>query len=409
MSASPHPRLLSDIDLAQLRADLENTPAAMARYILRTADYGRTDRLWPAHFLVFITNPLNVAYGACGTALFLHDLLGDVPAEVIRWMLAQPLSVESYPPGLYFGLAGIAYTFQKIGLEEEAEAVMTMMGQSPLLYQESNMLLGAAGWGLASLHFFVQTREQLYLDQAVQAGEYLLQSAQHEGETCYWRCNQDGMVHYGFGYGASGIALFLMYLHLLTGRADFYSYAIQGLEFDLANRVESKVGWQWKRFQEDTLLYPYWIHGSAGIGSTLIRFSHLLGIARYETLARQIAEDTFIKYAFIPSLFEGLAGIGEFMLDMFYLTRDETYRDRAFDIADTVLWFRIDRPEGVAYPGRWLTRISNDYATGAAGIGLFFTRLLRPHGRLFVDLDLDAVVGKSPPWAKATGLRSDAP
>lgn len=36
-------------------------------------------------------------------------------------------------------------------------------------------------------------------------------------------------------------------------------------------------------------------------------------------------------------------------------------------------------------------RISNDYATGAAGIGLFFTRLLRLHRRLFVDLDLDAV------------------
>lgn len=78
-----------------------------------------------------------------------------------------------------------------------------------------------------------------------------------------------------------------------------------------------------------------------------------IGIERYETLARKIAEDTFIKYSFTPSLFEGLTGIGEFMLDMFHFTGDQAYRHKALDIADTVLWFKIDKPEGVAYPGRW--------------------------------------------------------
>jgi len=395
-NSTPRAELLGDADLARLTADLENTSEKMTRYILHTAEYERTDRLWPAHFLVFVTNPLNVAYGACGTALFLHSSrrMRELPGDVIAWMLKQPLSVETYPPGLYVGLAGIAYTFLEIGLEEKAEAVMAMLYQSPLLYEEPSMFLGAAGWGLASLHFFSQTGKQVYLDRAVQAGEHLLQTAQHEGEACYWRCNQDERVHYGFGYGASGIALFLTYLHLLTGRADFRTYAMRGLEFDLANKVETEVGWQWKRFQDDTVVYPYWIHGSAGIGSTLIRLYHLLGIERYESLARQIAEDTFVKYSFIPSLFEGLAGIGEFMLDMFYFTGDVTYRHNAFDIADTLLWFKIDKPEGVAYPGRWLTRISNDYATGAAGIGLFFTRLLRPCGYFFVDLNPEAVVGK---------------
>jgi lantibiotic modifying enzyme len=284
-------------------------------------------------------------------------------------------------------LAGIAYTFLEIGFEEKAEEVMAILYQSPLLYKEPGMFLGAAGWGLVSLYFYVQTGKEIYLDQAVQAGEYLLQTAQLKGETCYWRCHLDESVHYGFGYGASGIALFMAYLHVLTRRADFRACAIQGLEFDLASKVESEVGWQWKRFQNDTLLYPYWIHGSAGIGSTLIRFYHLLGIERYKSLACEIAVETFIKYSFIPGLFEGLAGIGEFMLDMFYFTGEKVYRHNAFDVADTILWFKIDKPEGIAYPGRWLTRISNDYGTGSAGIGLFFTRLLRSRGRLFVDLD----------------------
>ncbi len=384
---------LDDAALIRLTADLEDTAEKMARYILHTAIYERADRLFPADFTVFATNPLNVAYGACGPALLLKDVWGEVPPEVIAWMQKRPISLETYPPGLYLGLAGIAHTFLEMSLVDKAEAVMAVLYQSPLLYEEPSMFFGAAGWGLVSLRFFIETGRQVYLDRAVQAGEHLLRTAQHEGATCYWRCNLDDLLHYGLGYGASGIALFLLYLHLLTGRADFRSYALQGLAFDLANKVESEVGVQWKRFEDDTLLYPYWIHGSAGIGSALIRFSRLLGIKRYETLAHQVAEDTFVKYSYIPSLFEGLAGIGEFMLDMFLFTGDEAYRHHAFDIAETILWFKIDKPEGVAYPGRWLTRISTDYATGSAGIGLYFTRLLRPRPHLFIDLDLEALPG----------------
>jgi lantibiotic modifying enzyme len=251
------------------------------------------------------------------------------------------------------------------------------------------MFLGVAGWGLVSLHFFLETRRQSYLEQAVKAGEHLVHIAQHEGTTSFWRSKYDGLVHFGYGFGASGIALFLMYLYKATKSSEFRTCAIRALDFDLAHRVEGESGWHWRRFENDTLLYPYWIHGSAGIGSTLIRFSHWLGIKRYEILAREIAEDTIVKYAFIPSLFEGLAGIGEFALDMFQFTGDESYRLKALDIADTILWFKINKPQGVAYPGRWLTRISCDYGTGSAGIGLFLKRLLVPGRRVAVDLDLE--------------------
>lgn len=265
---------------------------------------------------------------------------------------------------------------------------MAIMFTSPLLFAETNMLLGAAGWGLASLHFYRKTGNQLYLDWAARAGDYLLEAAQDDGETCCWRNAQDGRVHYGFGYGASGIALFLMYLHTITGRDDFRTAAIRGLEYDLSNKVENELGWGWKRHEDDTVVVPYWIEGSAGVGATAIRFSHVLGIQRYETLARRIAEDAFVKYTVFPGLFDGLAGIAEFMLDMYRFTNDGEYAEKAFDIAETILWFKIDRPEGVAWPGQWLSRISMDYSTGGSGIGLFFDRLLRPAERLVLDVHL---------------------
>jgi hypothetical protein len=386
--------LLNDCELEQLTAEIATVAEKSARYILDTADFKRTDRLYPAHYQVFTTNPLSVAHGACGPTLFLlsSGILKELPAEIIAWLLKQPIDVERYPPGLYFGLAGIAYTFQEAGLSDRAEEVMAVLRQSPLLYQEPGMLTGAAGWGFAHLYMFERTGNQVYLDWAVRAGEHLLRTAQHDSETCYWQCNQDGRVHFGFGNGASGIALFLMYLHERSGVADFLTTAIRGLEFDLSKKVETELGWQWKGFSDDTALRPYWMSGSAGIGSTVIRFYQVLGIERYQVIARRIAEDTFVKYTVNPSQFEGLAGIAEFMLDMFHFTGDDAYRRKALDMADTILWFKIDKGDGVAWPGRWLDRISNDYALGGAGIGLFLTRLLRGHGRHFVDLSGQSMI-----------------
>ncbi|MER6446517.1 lanthionine synthetase C family protein [Streptomyces venezuelae] len=372
-------------------AEVRRTLGGLADTLLRTYDSRRGDRLWPADYTVFTTNPLSVAYGACGPALLLRSAAGPqgpaaLPAEVTSWMLGRPLGTDTYPPGLYLGLAGVAWAFHDLGWEDRAEAVMAMLHTSPLLYDEPGMFLGVAGWGLASLRFHVKTGKQDHLDHAVRAGEHLLRTAQQEGDTCYWRSSLDGMVHYGYGHGASGIALFLLHLHLLTGDIRFRSYAVRALEFDLAHVSESGLGLQWQRVQDDPVMYPYWIHGGAGVGSVLVRFHDLLGIERYGDLARRVADDTFVKYAYSPGLFEGLAGIGEFMLDMYSFTGEREYRDRARDIAGTILWFRVENEDGIAFPCRWLNRIAHDYATGSAGIGLFLSRLLSPGERPFVDL-----------------------
>jgi lanthionine synthetase-like protein len=385
--ARPPTALFTPSALAGLRAEAGATCEDVARYVLATADFARTDRLWPADFMVFETNPLSVAYGACGTALFLRRVLGAVPAEVAEWLARRPLSMDTYPPGLFVGLAGIACAFNELGMAERACEAMELAYRSPLLYGEPCMFFGTAGWGFASLALFARTRDERYLDGARHAGDHLLRTAAREEGRCSWR-NGDGRVHYGFGYGASGIALFLLHLYLATGRDEYRAHAVAGLEFDLANGEEGELGWQWKRHETDTLVFPYWMEGSAGVAAVLERFDRLLEIDRYGTLARRIAEDTYVKYSFVPSLFDGLAGIGELMLDLSRADGGEPWRQRAYDIAETVLWFRIRKPEGTAFPGRWLTRISNDYATGAAGIGLFLARLADPGPRRFVDLDL---------------------
>jgi hypothetical protein len=370
-----------------MNPEIKSAPEAIARYVLSTTDTSRTDRLWPAHFAVFGTNPLSIAYGACGPALLLHQVFGEVPAEVRGWMLTQPVDVESYPPGLYLGSAGVACTLFELGMEERAEEVMCTTYRSPLLYAEPSFVLGAAGWGFASLFLHQRTGRQLYLDRAVDAGEHLLQTAETEGDACCWRHSLDERVHYGFGYGASGIALFLLHLALRTGRDDFLAAAKRGLEYDLDKRSETSTGWQWRRFEEDNLVEPYWLHGSAGVGTAVIRFYRHLGDRRYLEMAEKIAEGAGVKFTLVSSQWEGMSGIGEFLLDMYRATGNSAYRSHARDLAETILWYGIEKRGGLAFPGRWLNRICTDYATGSAGIGLFLHRLVNPCPWWFADLE----------------------
>jgi serine/threonine protein kinase len=77
-------------------------------YIGMTADYTRTDRLFPADPEVFSSNPLSLAHGACGVAYVQNKVLGAVPPAVLDWIANTPVNQHAYPPGLYIGLSGIA-------------------------------------------------------------------------------------------------------------------------------------------------------------------------------------------------------------------------------------------------------------------------------------------------------------
>ncbi|MCX5449506.1 lanthionine synthetase C family protein [Streptomyces nigrescens] len=369
---------------AEARATLEQT----ARYVLSTADHERTDRLWPADAMVFATNPMSLAYGACGPALFLQHSSTpyELPTKTLTWLLNMPLDVDTYPPGLYSGLAGVACTFAELGIPEKALETMKLAYQSPLLFEEANVMVGCAGWGMAGLHLYQLMGDQILLDHSVDAGNHLLNTACYEGDTYNWGPNSDGRIPYGFGYGATGCALFLLQLYSVTGETRFRDAAVRSVNHDLARRLDGPLGWQFQSHDGDTLVKPYWISGAAGIGSTLVRFHRALGDEQFLADARHIAYDSSVKFTVEPGLFQGLAGIAEFMIDLYIHTNEAIYHDTALDIADTIMWFRINRPEGTAWPGRWLRRISDDYATGAAGIGLLLNRLLHPGPRLLLDL-----------------------
>lgn len=51
------------------------------------------------------------------------------------------------------------------------------------------------------------------------------------------------------------------------------------------------------------------------------------------------------------------------------------YLRQTLDVADGISLFALQRSNGIAFPGEQLLRISTDFGTGAAGIGLYLHRL----------------------------------
>jgi lantibiotic modifying enzyme len=235
-----------------------------------------------------------------------------------------------------------------------------------------------AGWGLANLKFFHELQNELYLTKAIQAGEHLLQSGHKTEKGLCWETYNE--IPLGLGYGPSGVSLFLLYLYAACGREEFLDGGIRALDYDLNSSVPTKDGGlSWRRKDDDEnnrVVYPYWKHGSAGVGMALIRYASFLGEPRYQDVLEKLFLNLDRKYAVYPGLFIGLTGVGETLLDFHRFTGENRFLRSAHKIATGLSLFRIERDQGLAFPGDMLMKICCDLATGSAGIGRFFHRLV---------------------------------
>jgi hypothetical protein len=239
---------------------------------------------------------------------------------------------------------------------------MQLANESSLLKAHPSYLYGMAGIGLANLHFYVRTSNTRYLTVAKDLGDSLLASARENDNGLYWEA--DGLLHIGFGYGQSGVALFLLRLAQLTSDERYRDAGRRALDFDLSRAEErEKDVLAFPRTPGDPTALAYLEEGSAGIARVAIRYG--LWDERLEMILAEVHR----KYAGFAGWLYGLSSFVDVLTDAYLFSKDVKYLEMAkrplTGIRDLYL---IKQPIGIATPGDNLFRISCDYATGVAGV-----------------------------------------
>lgn len=360
------------------------TSQELGDFILANIRAGGTGALFPGDPFMHQTNFLSLGFGACGVLYALKKCGFEVPESASDWLEQELDKVQSknMPPGLLTGASGIAWSLWDLGLQDRAAAFMDMANQSALLKRHHSYLYGMAGIGMANLHFYFRTKRPEYLAMATELAQSLLQGARESDTGIYWE--NDRLVHLGYGYGQSGVALFFLRLFQLSGTEKFLSEGRRALEFDLSHGVEMENGvLSFPRGPSDFTFDPYLEEGSAGIARVAIRYDMWGNMEK-------ILSDVHRKYTRYAGLLYGLGSFIDVLTDAFLFSNEAKFLEMAKrPISGLRDIYLIKQLHGSATPGDGLFRVSCDYATGVAGV----LRAVHRHAHLDeADFVLDEVI-----------------
>lgn len=360
---------------ARLTRYSESATAAVA-FLHSVSDLERPERPWPGGPELFQTNPLSLAHGAAGILLTMDAVQGSVPPTALHWLVRAAERRGDLPPGLYLGVAGIAVALARFGEHERAASLLANSANDPLFDEHTDFYHGLSGWGWACLDVYARTGIDRLLEHAVEAGERILSAARRTSAGWAWPTPDGNRVPLGLALGSAGHALFFGQLYARCGEARFEEGARSAIRFEINHADETRHGGiSWGRDSDSGGTTPYWFAGAAGTGAALVRLAEALGDPQMRHYAEGAAHGAYYPITANPSLFHGLSGIGQFMLDLAHVAPDP-WLDRACVVADAVCCFRLDREEGLlAFPDRRLEKVNCDLGHGTAGIALFLHRL----------------------------------
>ncbi|WP_189952399.1 class IV lanthionine synthetase LanL [Streptomyces roseolus] len=369
--------------------------AAVEGIVRRLVDTMTPDddrRLWPVSTLAGETDPCTVQQGAAGVLAVLtryFELTGDprLPGPLAaagRW-IADRTDPRSARPGLHFGTGGTAWALYEAGRAVEDRALVDHALALAVAPQERtpshDITHGTAGSGMARAHLWRRTGDPRLAALVGEAADRLAEAARREATGATWPvpaeavAQEAGKRYLGFAHGSSGIGCFLLAAASVTGSPVHRELAVAAGEHLVAHAVDVGGAAQWPAQTGDVPTAPYWCHGSAGIGSFLVRLWRATGDDRYGDLARA-AGRAVVERASRAALTQchGLAGNGDFLLDLADATGDPVHRTRAGDLARLLVAERSRRGDHVVFPNEY-GEVSTGWSDGSAGILAFLLRV----------------------------------
>ncbi|WKK24839.1 class III lanthionine synthetase LanKC [Streptomyces olivoreticuli] len=317
--------------------------------ILHSATPERADRLFPGDVRQFDGQAASLAFGAAGVLHALHTTgraaHPDREAHV-DWLVRADEATRWPRPGLYDGLAGVAYALDALGRCEEARGTLDRLAAFDLRGCGAGLFGGLSGIALAFLHLG-RTEAALRL-----AGR-LVRAL--DGE------DLPGGDRIGLLHGWSGPALLFTHLHRATADPRHLRHAEAALNRDLARcgtpggeRLHVADGRRWLSTLD---------HGSAGIGIALHEYlrhreAPHLALAR-DRIRAGLADTELLLSA---GLFGGQAGL---LYGLAHLSGPDS---AMVPHLRSLGLHAVRYGGGRAFALDGMLRLSMDLATGTAGV-----------------------------------------
>ncbi|MEV7027363.1 lanthionine synthetase LanC family protein [Kitasatospora sp. NPDC093558] len=431
---TPAPRrsVLRLTDVADLRrhdaasaVDLDRVLRDGLQHLVLTATPGRRDRLWPVVAAGERTDPCNVQHGAAGVLAVLARaaLVGGLPEddEMLRvaadWIERRCAAEPVVLPGLHFGRSGTAWALldaaRALDDRELAERAAAMALRVDVEWPNPDVCHGAAGAGFAQLRFAADasgTAASAFLARAARGGRALLAAARREPFGLVWPVPKDfdsalaGISHLGFAHGVAGVGAFLLAAAEATGDPALLAGAVEaGRTLAATARRDADSGadgsgagagarttgaaW-WPQSADDAphVRLAHWCSGSSGAGTFLLRLWQVTGDATARELALAAGRAVRAgRWHSGVSACHGLAGNGEYLLDLAATTGEPEFRTSAEELAHIIAARSALRDGLLVLPDETGTGCAPGYGTGTAGVLAFLLRLRHGGPRLWVD------------------------
>ncbi|MGA4837876.1 class III lanthionine synthetase LanKC [Streptomyces sp. G45] len=337
---------------------------SMAEAILLSATPEREDRLFPGDVRQFDHQGASLAFGAAGVLHALH-ITGRAayPAfeEHVDWLVRAARRVRWPRPGLYDGLAGVAYVLAELGRPTHAREALARLDGIPLDGCGGGLFGGLAGIGLTRLHFGDAAA-------AEEAGERLARVLTG-GQNLPGPADAVGLMD-----GWSGPALLFTRLHAASDDHRWLRLAATALARDLGRcgaprpgRVQVRDGQRWLTALD---------RGGAGIALALDAYLQRADDPHFRLVRDRVRDGLGTELLLSPGLLDGQAGL-------LHATAHLTGPGSALAPHLRSLGLHCVRFRGRrAFALDGLLRLSMDLATGTAGVLLaMHTALTGDRGR----------------------------
>ncbi|MBS2965400.1 class IV lanthionine synthetase LanL [Actinocrinis puniceicyclus] len=391
-------------------------------HLCASADFDARPGPWRSSGFGESTDRCSVQHGTAGVLLVLARaaalLGGDRVLETVdRAARALADGVERLPrilPGLLFGSSGTAVALHAaagvLGDDRLAGRAIDLALRVPVDWPNPDVCHGLAGAGIGQLLMWQATGDPRFEERAMRCARGLIAAADRGAGDGYWPIPRDfdselaGLAQPGFGHGLAGVAAFLLAAGRHSGDErclELARGAGRTLVAEAAVDGDGLVLWPNSRGEDPdavNFMRMHWCSGVSGIGTFLVRLWQATGDERIGALARQAAATVAVnRWQHSPALCHGLAGSGEFLLDLHEADPGGGHLAGAEAVADAMLARTVRREGRLLLADDSLMDVVPDYATGLAGALGFLLRLRFGASRLL-----------TPPLAGAARLPQSA-